>query len=220
MALDLTRHLELIDPHYFEEPITIIGAGATGSWLALSLAKLGLTNITVYDFDVVESHNIPNQAYSISQIGQPKVNALYDIIYNTTGTKINVKNEKYTNQRLTGIVFLMVDSMAERKRIWETSIKLKSQIKLMIEPRMGLDVGRIYNVNPLDMEQIRRYEETLYSDDVAEVSACGASMTVITTALGIASWCGRSLINWHNKEELDNEILIDFKYNNIITTKW
>lgn len=220
MALDLTRHLELIDPHYFEEPITIIGAGATGSWLALSLAKLGLTNITVYDFDVVESHNIPNQAYSISQIGQPKVNALYDIIYNTTGTKINVKNEKYTNQRLTGIVFLMVDSMAERKRIWETSIKLKSQIKLMIEPRMGLDMGRIYNVNPLDMEQIRRYEETLYSDDVAEVSACGASMTVITTALGIASWCGRSLINWHNKEELDNEILIDFKYNNIITTKW
>jgi len=220
MALDLTRHLELIDPHYFEEPITILGAGATGSWLALSLAKLGLTNITVYDFDVVESHNIPNQVYSISQIGQPKVNALYDIIYNTTGTKINVKNEKYTNQRLTGIVFLMVDSMAERKRIWETSIKLKSQIKLMIEPRMGLDVGRIYNVNPLDMEQIRRYEETLYSDDVAEVSACGASMTVITTALGIASWCGRSLINWHNKEELDNEILIDFKYNNIITTKW
>ena len=132
MALDLTRHLELIDPHYFEEPITILGAGATGSWLALSLAKLGLTNITVYDFDVVESHNIPNQVYSISQIGQPKVNALYDIIYNTTGTKINVKNEKYTNQRLTGIVFLMVDSMAERKRIWETSIQLKSKIKLMI----------------------------------------------------------------------------------------
>lgn len=220
MALDIIRHMELFDPYKFEEPITVIGAGATGSWLALALAKLGLTNITVYDFDVVESHNIPNQAYSISQIGQPKVNALYDIIYNTTGTKINIKNERYTNQRLTGIVFLMVDSMAERKRIWETSIKLKSQIKLMIEPRMGLDMGRIYNVNPLDMEQIKRYEETLYSDDVAEVSACGASMTVITTALGIASWCGRSLINWHNKEELDNEILIDFKYNNIITTKW
>ena len=220
MELDIIRHMELFDPYKFEEPITVIGAGATGSWLALALAKLGLTNITVYDFDVVESHNIPNQAYSISQIGQPKVNALYDIIYNTTGTKINIKNERYTNQRLTGIVFLMVDSMAERKRIWETSIKLKSQIKLMIEPRMGLDMGRIYNVNPLDMEQIKRYEETLYSDDVAEVSACGASMTVITTALGIASWCGRSLINWHNKEELDNEILIDFKYNNIITTKW
>lgn len=220
MALDIIRHMELFDPHNFNDPVTVIGCGATGSWLALALAKLGLTNITVYDFDVIESHNIPNQAYSISQIGQPKVNVLYDIIYNTTGTKINIKNERYTNQRLTGIVFLMVDSMAERKRIWETSIKLKSQIKLMIEPRMGLDMGRIYNVNPLDMEQIKRYEETLYSDDVAEVSACGASMTVITTALGIASWCGRSLINWHNKEELDNEILIDFKYNNIITTKW
>lgn len=226
MPLDLTRHLELIDPYYFEEPITIIGVGATGSWLALSLAKLGLTNITVYDFDVVESHNIPNQAYNLKSfdgdghIGVPKVKALWDVVFLATGTQINIKNEKYTNQRLTGIVFLMVDSMAERKRIWEESIKLKSQIKLMIEPRMGLDVGRIYNINPLDMEQIKRYEETLYSDDVSEVSACGASMTVITTALGITSWCGRSLINWHNKEELDNEILIDFKYNNIIATKW
>jgi len=212
--------MELFDPHYFEEPITVIGAGATGSWLTLALAKLGLTDITVYDFDVVESHNVPNQAFNIHDIGKTKTQALQDIIAVQTNHKITVKNEKYTNQRLTGVVFLMVDSMAERKRIWETSIKLKSQIKLMIEPRMGLDMGRIYNVNPLDMEQIRRYEETLYSDDVAEVSACGASMTVITTALGIASWCARSLINWHNKEELDNEILIDFKYNNIITTKW
>lgn len=228
MALDIIRHMELFDPYKFEEPITVIGAGATGSWLALALAKLGLTDITVYDFDVVEPHNIPNQAYNlkafdgdgIGHIGIPKAEALWDVVFLATGTQINIKNEKYTNQRLTGIVFLMVDSMAERKRIWETSIKLKSQIKLMIEPRMGLDMGRIYNVNPLDMEQIKRYEETLYSDDVAEVSACGASMTVITTALGIASWCGRSLINWHNKEELDNEILIDFKYNNIITTKW
>lgn len=227
MALDLTRHLELIDPHYFNEKITIIGAGATGSWLALALAKLGLTDITVYDFDVVESHNIPNQAYrmnynegALMDIGRPKVEALFDVVYDMAETEITIKNEKYTNQRLTGIVFLMVDSMSERKRIWEESIKMKTQVKLLIEPRMGLDVGRVYNINPLDLNEIKRYEETYYGDDVAEVSACGASMTVITSALSIASWCARSLINWHNDVELDNEILIDFKYNNIITTKW
>lgn len=229
--LNISRHMELFDPDKFEHPVTIIGAGATGSWLALSLAKLGITDITVYDFDVVEEHNIPNQTFrkmcidedgysGRSDIGRPKVEALCDIIYDATGTSIKIKNEKFVNQRLSGVVFLMVDSMSARKEIWENSIKLKSAVKLLVEPRMGLDVGRVYNVDPMDMNQIKKYEETYYSDDVAEVSACGASMTVITSALGVASWCGRQLINFHNKEELDNEILIDFKYNNIITTRW
>lgn len=220
MTLDVTRHMELFDPHKFNTPVTVIGCGATGSWLTLCLAKLGIRDITVYDFDTVEAHNIPNQAFSISQIGRPKVDALYDEISYTTGTQIKVRNGKYINQRLSGIVFLMVDSMAERKRIWENCIKMKPSINLLIEPRMGLDVGRIYNVEPINLTHIKKYENTYYEDDVAEVSACGASMTVITTALGIASWCTRQLINWQNKEEIDNEILIDFKFNNVIATRW
>ena len=226
MSMDLIRHMELFNPYEFKDNVTIIGAGATGSWLALSLAKLGIENITVYDFDVVEEHNIPNQAYNLKSfdgdghIGVPKVKALWDMVFLATGTQINIKNEKYTNQRLSGIVFLMVDSMEERKRIWENSIKFKPSIRLLVEPRMGLDVGRVYNVIPTDMQHIEQYEATYYSDDVAEVSACGASMTVISTALGISSWCVRQLINFHNGEELDNEILIDFKYNNIVTARW
>lgn len=212
--------MELFDNEKFNTPVTIIGAGALGSWLALFLAKLGITDITVYDFDEVESHNIANQAFNIHDIGKTKTQALQDIIAVQTNHKINIKNEKYTNQRLNGIVFLMVDSMKERKRIWEQSIKLKPAVKLMIEARMGLNMGRVYNVNPIDLEQGKRYEETLYSDDESEVSACGASMTVITTATAIASWCARQLINWHNESELDNEILIDFAYNNIITNTW
>ena len=222
MSMDLIRHMELFNPYEFKDNVTIIGAGATGSWLALSLAKLGIENITVYDFDKVESHNVPNQAYTIGDAGMnaSKVGALYALIENQTGIKIDAKDEKYTNQRLNGIVFLMVDSMAERKRIWEESIKMKSAIKLLVEPRMGLDVGRIYNVNPIDLNHIKKYEETYYSDDVAEVSACGASMTVVTTSMSIASWCARQLINFHNDIELYNEILLDFMYNNVIATQW
>ena len=219
--LDVRRHMELFDPYTFSTPIHVIGAGATGSWLVLQLAKLGITDITVWDFDTVEEHNIPNQAYLFGQKGDAKVDALYDIVYANTQTDIKAHNQKYTNQRLSGIVFLMVDSMAERKRIWDEQIKMKSAVKLLIEPRMGLDVGRVYNVNPMDLTHIERYEQCFYSDDEAEVSACGTSMTVITTAMVISSWCARQLINFHqNEEPLDNEILIDLKYNNIITTRW
>lgn len=218
--LDVRRHMEIFDPFTFNTPVTVIGAGATGSWLVLQLAKLGITDITVYDFDTVEEHNIPNQAFTTGHIGNPKVNALEVEVEAHTGTHIKAIEKKYTNQRLAGIVFLMVDSMAERKRIWEESIKMKTAIELLVEPRMGLNVGRVYNVNPTNLTHIKEYENTYYSDDTAEVSACGTSMTVITTAMATASWCVRQLINHVAKVELDNEILIDYMYNNIIASRW
>jgi len=218
--IDVSRHRELFNPENFNIPINIIGAGATGSWLALGLAKLGLSNITVWDFDSIEEHNIANQAYNVGSVGQKKVTALANMIKEATGTSINIHPVKFTNQRLSGIIFLMVDTMKARKEIWDNCIKMKPAVKLLVEPRMGLDVGRIYNVNPCNLNHIKEYENTYYDDDVAEVSACGNSMTVISTALGIASWCIRQLINYDNDVDLDNEILIDFKYNNIVTTKW
>ncbi|HQD92980.1 MAG TPA: ThiF family adenylyltransferase [Bacilli bacterium] len=218
--IDISRHRELFDAEKFNTPITIIGAGATGSWVTLALAKLGIENITVYDFDVVEEHNIANQLYNIEQINEPKVHALKNFIKVSTRGQIKIHNEKFTNQRLSGIVFLMVDSMKQRKLIWENSIKMKTAVQLLIEPRMGLDVGRIYNVEPTNLTHVKRYEDTYYTDEEAEVSACGNTMSVITSSLAIASWCVRQLINWHNHVELNNEILLDFKYNNIFTTTW
>lgn len=235
--LDISRHMQLFDPNKFEHGVTIIGAGATGSWLALALAKLGITDITVYDYDVVEEHNIPNQVYfqfgyhqhglapatltpELGDVGKQKVVALQEMIEMATGASITIKNEKFTDQRLSGVVFLMVDSMEQRKLIWEKAIKLKPNVKLLVEPRMGLDVGRVYNVEPMNMTHIKEYEDTYYGDDVAEVSACGASQTVITTAMSVASWCARQLINFHNDVELDNEILLDFAYNNVFTKRW
>ena len=218
--LDLRRHMELFDAEKFETPVVVLGAGATSSWLISMLARLGITDITVWDFDVVAEHNVPNQAFGIHQIGMYKVDALKENILRDTGLEIKTVNDKFTNQRLNGYVFCMIDTMSGRKEIWENSAKMKSAIKLYIEPRMGLEMGRIYNVEPMNIEHIKQYEDTFYSDDEAEVSSCGSSMTVVTTATGVASWCARQLINSHNNVELDNEILIDFKYNNLITTRW
>ncbi len=218
--IDVSRHRELFNPENFNIPINIIGVGATGSWLALGLAKLGLSNITVWDFDSIEEHNIANQAYNVGSVGQKKVAALANMIIEATGTSINIHPVKFINQRLSGIVFLMVDTMKTRKEIWDNCIKMKPAVKLLVEPRMGLDIGRVYNVNPCNLNHIKEYENTYYDDDVAEVSACGNSMTVISTSLGIASWCIRQLINYSNDVDLDNEILIDFKFNNIVATRW
>ena len=70
------RQLDILDPKSMDVPVTIIGAGATGSFTALSLAKMGIRNITIYDFDTVEEHNLPNQFYRQCDLGKRKVEAL------------------------------------------------------------------------------------------------------------------------------------------------
>lgn len=222
MALDISRHRELIDTEKFNTPVHIIGCGATGSYVALALGKLGIKNLHVYDFDIVEAHNIANQSYDFLQIGENKTKALFDQIYCATGGEVvHVHNIRFKDQRVSGYVFLLVDSMEQRKIIWENALKMKTSIELLIEPRLGIDAARIYNVEPCNLNHIKKYEDSYsYGDDTAEVSACGTSMTVVTSVMSLAGWCVRQLISHFNKEELDNEILLDFKYNNIVGSRW
>lgn len=218
--MDIRRHMELFNPDEFKTKINIIGAGATGSWIALFLAKLGIEGIAIWDFDKVEEHNIPNQLYGKDDVGKYKVDALQSTIEKDTGIKIDIVNKKYTEKKLFGIVILQVDSMSERKRIFENSISMNTQCKLMIDSRMGLDMSRIYNVCPTDTKHLERYINTLYDDTETEVSACGASMTVITSAVNIASTVVRQIIQFHNDGNLDNAILTDFINNQTIAHKW
>ncbi len=192
-AIDTSRHIDVFSPDALGNVrVDVIGAGATGSRVVLSLAKLGLENIHVWDFDIVEPHNIANQVYRLGDVTRFKVEALQEIVLEATGTRVNIHNEKVDgSQKLGEIIFLLVDSMAARKQIWERAVRNKIRVKLMLETRMGTDSGRVYTILPADPDQIAKYEENLYEDVEAEVSACGTSMSVGPTAeviSGLAVW--------------------------------
>ena len=79
--MDLNKSREYFDPSHLEkQPCHIIGCGAIGSTVAENLARLGLENICLWDFDVVNPHNIANQMFLHTQIGMAKVNAVEDIL--------------------------------------------------------------------------------------------------------------------------------------------
>ena len=85
---------------------------------------------------------------------------------------------------------------------------------------MDLRGGRIYVIDPSNREHIKKYEETLYGDDEAEVSACGVSQTVLPTALGITSHAIWKLLDYINGELVYNETILDFSNEIVMTQKW
>lgn len=219
--MEFLRQLQLFNPEEFNTPVHIIGAGATGSWLTLILAKLGVRDITVYDFDTVESHNLPNQFYGPKAVDKTKVEALKKAVYQQTGTVIKIKEERVDGSaNLSGIVYVLTDTMSSRSEIYREAIKMKSGINLMVETRMGLEHGRVYCINPMSLSETERYEGTLYSDDEAEVSACGASQSVSITAIGIAQAAAWKLVKWHRGEDINNELIIDYLNCGIYPTKF
>lgn len=217
--MDYIRHLEVFDPDMFKKPIHVIGAGATGSWLVLMLAKLGVKDITVWDFDEIESHNIPNQAFGVYDVGNKKVEALKKLIKQLTNINIKIKDEKVDgSQHLTGIVFMLTDTMESRKEIYEKAIKLNPAVELLIETRMDYNGGRIYTIDPSNFAQIKEYEKEFYTDEeIISPSACGASQTVVATGIDISAHAVWNFINYSNEEENYNEILLDVENKNIIT---
>ena len=69
MVTDYRKQTNLIEVENVDIPIHVIGCGALGSWLVFFLLKMGFKNITVYDFDTIEEHNLPNQCFMERQIG-------------------------------------------------------------------------------------------------------------------------------------------------------
>lgn len=219
MKMELDRQLEIFHAHKFLKwRIDVIGAGALGSRVVEGLVKIGLTNIHVWDDDVVMAHNIPNQHFLLSQIGMNKVDAVAKNAEDASGAKITPHKEKVEGPKRFGqIVFVMVDSMATRKKIWEDSLKYKLRVKWVIEGRMGASVGRIYAVEPSKPSHIRGYEATLYRDDEATRSACGATSSIAPTVGLVANVAVWQVIKAFNKETVENETIICAKPLTIVT---
>jgi len=56
--------------------ILLLGAGGTGGVNAVNLARLGVGNITIVDYDIVEISNLNRQTFFYKDVGLKKVDAL------------------------------------------------------------------------------------------------------------------------------------------------
>lgn len=185
--------------------VTLIGAGGIGSPTAFNLVKMGIGELIIYDGDMIEPHNFPNQLYPIESLGEFKVNAMKEnLMRYTDSTKIVAINEHYSGQPLKGIVVSAVDDMDTRSMIFSHIKKQKPDY--YIEGRMGAELMRIYAVNP--HEDTTWYNSMLYSNSEAMDLVCTAQ-AIIYNVFVIGGLMTSQVKKVLMKEEVVKEIIFD-----------
>lgn len=191
--ISLRRHQSIFDPSNYQHEIHIIGVGATGSRAYAALVELGCINVHCYDPDIVEDHNLANQLYTAHDVGEHKTASCAKWYEYKTGRPppkqmrfhpVALPHEKLL---LSGFVFLLTDTMASRREIYETCIEKNPMIEGVIETRMASSHGNVLTFDPRESEQAQAWLDTLIDDGDAEVSPCGGSISVGTTASIIAN---------------------------------
>lgn len=211
-GVDYTRHASFFNPvDNGKVPVIIIGAGAIGSFVALTLAKIGFLNISVFDEDEIDQVNIPNQFYPLDSIGKKKVEVLVEEVLRYTGVGVVGNPVRFLDQPIpeSAIVISCVDSMTSREIVYAQCRKVGfSNMLGMIDSRMAGTVYRIYTVNK---DSHDKYMDFWYPDSVATMERC-TEKSVIFNVCGISSMVCSQAVKLAKGEPLEFELFGDFKW--------
>ena len=184
------RHNSFFGPEDVQDIcLNIIGVGATGSWVGLLAAKMGWHKFKVWDADIVESHNLPNQIYDITQIGLPKVEAFKQKLEQfNPAVQVETCNEFFHSSThtdcLEDALFIAVDSLSARKDI-VSSLEDNILLDIVLETRMGFTHAEMVAFEPDDQSTIDNYLSLLKDDNEVTEAACNER--IITTLTSIVA---------------------------------
>ena len=214
--MDLSKSYEFFQPEKDDSRIHIIGCGSVGSTVASLLARAGVTNFTLWDFDVVEAHNLANQMFRQKDVGVAKVDALLDIL-----TEINedipsfskLEPKGWNGQQLSGYVFLCVDNIELRKKIVERHMD-SPYIKAMFDFRTRLEDAQHYAADWTDYKMKTDFINSMnFTHDEAKeetpVSACNVTLSVASTVWVICALGVSNFMNFWNGKGIKKLILAD-----------
>ena len=212
MAANFAHQSNIFDPERARK-ITVFGAGSVGSHVVFQLAKLGVSNIEVWDDDIIASHNTPMSLYGPQDVQRLKVNALSELIERLTGVTITTKEARFSEKehgklRDTAVVSC-VDTMSARESIWGAT-KHAQTVPIFCDTRTNGPYIEVFSLFPGDRKKAREYEETLFPDDEAVPQYCGlhgivyaSSRAACIVAANVASAWSEGEYPWQIRERCD-----------------
>lgn len=214
--IDLTKSYDFFQPESVNERIHIVGCGSVGATLAENLVRLGLTKITLYDFDRVSPHNLANQIFRQKDIGVAKVDALKDILMEINPDverDLKLKPKGWQGEKMSGFIFLAVDDIDLRRKIvqqHENSVFVRA----IFDWRTLLTGAQHYAADwskQLDKKALLNSMDFSHEEAAAEtpVSACGVTLGVAPTVRVICALGVSNFLNFVKGGELKKLILLD-----------
>jgi hypothetical protein len=183
-------------PELRASPMHIVGVGGIGSNLAYELVKLGVENLHLHDFDVVNSYNWKNQRYRPEDAGVLKVRDLAASLRRDCNGFIATEHYARVGigSHLTGIVFFCMDTMRARGEVFDACVRNNAEVKLLIDARLNAYTNRIVTLVPTDEMHLAMWDAVAWYPDqevVFERAACGSKL-----ALGAASSAAANEAAW------------------------
>lgn len=183
------RQRELVPPAKLATcKVTVIGVGAIGRQVALQLAAMGAPWLQLVDHDQVEAVNLAPQGYFPRDLGTPKVQATAALIHQINpDVQVHLLQERFRRscEDHGNVVFLCVDSIETRKRIYEA---LAHRVDFLCDGRMSAEVLRVLSVS--DLEGRTYYPSTLFAASEAFQGSCTAKSTLYCASIAAGLMVG------------------------------
>ncbi|MBQ0014742.1 MAG: ThiF family adenylyltransferase [Oscillospiraceae bacterium] len=214
--MDLSKSYEYFQPEKSKAKIHIIGCGSVGSTVAENLARSGVTNFVLWDFDKVEPHNLANQMFRQEDVGKLKVEAVSEMLQEINPDikdTIKLEPEGWQGKQLSGFVFLCVDNIDLRREIVEKHFD-NPNVKAMFDFRTRLEDAQHYAADWSDIKMKKIFLDSMnFSHEEAKeetpVSACNVTLSVCPTVRIICAYGVANFMNFWNGKPLKKLVLVD-----------
>ena len=195
----------------------VIGVGAIGRQVALQLAAMGVVDLTLVDFDIVDVVNLAPQGYTPEDLGKTKVETTAqmcrrlnpDLVVHTAAERFRRSSPKTlkcfasTVPARQLVVFCCVDSISARALCWQA---VKDFAGFFADARMSAEVIRILASDRPATDA--HYPATLFAQDQAFAGACTAKSTIYTAAVA-AGFMLAQFTRWLRGIAIDRDLLLN-----------
>lgn len=167
--------------------VILAGVGGIGSYIGFLLARMKVSQLFIYDPDIVETANMSGQLYSSADVGITKVDALSKMVESYAGYhRAYATPERFTEEsEAADIMICGFDNMEARKtyfKKWKNHVLNKSEEErsncLYIDGRLAAEEFQVLCITGTDTYNMDRYEkEFLFSDKDADETICSYKQT-------------------------------------------
>lgn len=195
--------------------VSVIGAGAVGSFMSLALAKANIKH-RVFDFDTIVSKNVQNQLYERSQEGDLKVRALQDWLAEYDGIEFIPEKWVPSYTKLEEILICCVDDMQSRRAIANTG-SVPPSLKVMFDTRLINSTATLYaSTNPQQLLETMEYDNEDVPDETSTCNQPSSTLETVLTSVGVQLTAIKHYIA--TGELLWNTCIVDAKNGVFVTT--